>query len=50
MILDHTVERDQVAVKVIQHLHRSRLRAKKIQCRAPGEGFDVAFVRGEERD
>lgn len=50
MVLHNAVEGDQVTVEIIQHLHRGGLGAHEEQRGTAGEDFDVAFMRGKERD
>ncbi|MNE19827.1 hypothetical protein D3C80_1129240 [compost metagenome] len=50
VVLHHAVEGYQVTVEIVQHLHRGRLGTHEEQRGTAGEDFDVAFMRGKERD
>lgn len=50
VVLHHPVERHQVAVEVVEHLHQGRLRTHEVQRGTACEDFDIAFMRGKERD
>lgn len=47
VVLHHPVERHQVAVEVVENLHRGSLGAHEVQRGTASEDFDVAFVRGK---
>lgn len=50
VVLYHPIERHQVAIEVVEHLHRRGLRAQEEQRSAAGEDFDITFMRGKEGD
>ncbi|GLO46545.1 hypothetical protein PPUN109347_31080 [Pseudomonas putida] len=50
VVLHNTVKGDQVTVEIVQHLHRGGLWTHEEQRGTAGEDFNVAFVRGKERD
>lgn len=50
VVLHNAVQGDQVTVEIVQHLHRSGLGTHEEQRGTAGEDFDIAFMRGKERD
>lgn len=50
MVLHNAVEGDQVTVEIVQHLHWRGLGTHEEQRGTAGEDFDIAFMRGKERD
>lgn len=50
VVLHHPVQIDQIAVEIIQYLHRSGLWAHEVQGSATGEDLDVALMGGEKWD
>nr|BFE89942.1 hypothetical protein GCM10020185_04780 [Pseudomonas brassicacearum subsp. brassicacearum] len=50
MVLHDAVQRDQVAVDVVEDFNRCCLGPHEVQRGTAGKDFDVAFVRREERD
>jgi len=50
VVLHNPVEGDQITVEIVQHLHRGGLRTHEEQRGTTGEDFDVALMRGKERD
>lgn len=50
VVLYNAVEGNQVTVEIVQHLHRGGLRTHEVQRGSAGEDFDIAFMRGKERD
>ena len=50
VVLHHAIQGNQVTVEIVQHLHRGWLGTHEEQRGTAGEDFDVAFMRGKERD
>lgn len=50
VVLHHPVECHQVAIEIVQHLHRCGLGTHEEQGGATSKNFDVAFMRGKEWD
>lgn len=50
MVLHDAVQRDQVAVDVVEDFDRRRLRLHEVERGTAGKDFDVAFVRWEQRN
>lgn len=50
VVLHNAVKGDQVTIEIVQHLHRSWLGTHEVQRGSAGKDFDIAFMRGEERD
>jgi hypothetical protein len=50
VVLHDTVQRDQVAVDVVEHFNRRRLRPHEVERSTAGKDFDVAFVGWEKRN
>jgi len=50
MVLHDAVQRDQVAVDVVENFHGRGLRSHEVERGTAGKDFDVAFVRRKKRD